>query len=522
MPQKRKSSDFVLEAGVEEEVPVTCGIAVHANTTSPPDAHANNVEEMSPDNVSEGNTARENSSGKAGRRRTRKKQSFRVGRVRVYLRGPVWYLCYWENGKRRRPRAGRDRDVARRLAAEINAQLEGGAPSMLSFERVSVGELRDRWLRHHEFVRRSSVHTIRRYRAATDHLLRFVGGARVAADASRFSLGDAEEFVAHLRSIRVSPNGHEKTKKRGLLDKGVLFIIETCRALFSYAARHRHLSPYAENPFASLGFNRMPIEDAKPIRLFTPDEERRFLEECDDWQFPVFLTLIMTGLRSGELSHLLLPDGLDLDAGILRVTNKPDLGWQVKTRSEREIPLSPILVNVLRGVVDVRASGPVFVRKRIMTGHDTPVAATPGEHLAFLVLRRDDGESSKDDRGARLHLAKKAWWASGAITNEIVRRAFMRITRKIGLPDVTAPKTLRHMFATCLQDANVDPLIRMELMGHAPQGARARGALGMTSTYTHTRPETRRGQLLAALERRPCTEVVRTRLRNEETMSRTG
>ncbi len=522
MPQKRKSSDFVLDASGEEEVPVTCRTVVHANTTSPPDVHANNVERIPPGNVNEGNTARENSSGKAGRRRTGKKQSFRVGRVGVYLRGSVWYLCYWENGRRRRPRAGRDRDVARRLAAEVNAQLEGGAPSMLSFERVSVEELRDRWLRHHEFVRRSSVHTIRRYRAATDHLLRFVGGARVAADASRFSLGDAEEFVAHLRSIRVSPNGHEKTKKRGLLDKGVLFIIETCRALFSYAARHRHLSPYAENPFASLGFNRMPIEDAKPIRLFTPDEERRFLEECDDWQFPIFLTLIMTGLRSGELSHLLLPDDLDLDAGILRVTNKPDLGWQVKTRSEREIPLSPILVGILRGVVDARSSGPVFLRKRIVTGRDTPVAATPGERLASVVSRSDEEQRPEDDRGGRLRIAKKAWWASGAITNEIVRRAFMRITRKIGLPDVTAPKTLRHMFATCLQDANVDPLIRMELMGHAPQGARAGGPLGMTSTYTHTRPATRRGQLLAALEHRPCTKVARARQRSEGMASRAG
>jgi integrase len=157
-----------------------------------------------------------------------------------------------------------------------------------------------------------------------------------------------------------------------------------------------------------------------------------------------------------------------------------------------------------------------------VTGHDVVTAATPGEHLAFLVSRLDEGQESESDRGARLRLTKKAWWASGALTNEIIRREFMRITRKIGLPDVTTPKTLRHMFATCLQDTNVDPLIRMELMGHAPQGARAGGALGMTSTYTHTRPETRRGQLLAALERRPCTEVARGRSQNEEAVSRAG
>jgi integrase len=48
--------------------------------------------------------------------------------------------------------------------------------------------------------------------------------------------------------------------------------------------------------------------------VFTSDQERTFLKACDAWQFPLFLTLLVTGLRSGELAHLLLPDDLDLDA----------------------------------------------------------------------------------------------------------------------------------------------------------------------------------------------------------------
>ena len=34
-----------------------------------------------------------------------KSNSFRDGKVSGYLRGQVWYLCYFEQGKRRRPRA---------------------------------------------------------------------------------------------------------------------------------------------------------------------------------------------------------------------------------------------------------------------------------------------------------------------------------------------------------------------------------------------------------------------------------
>lgn len=51
-------------------------------------------------------------------------QSFRVGRVQVYRRGQVWYLCYHEDGQRRRPRVGPDKAAARQLAHEINSQLE--------------------------------------------------------------------------------------------------------------------------------------------------------------------------------------------------------------------------------------------------------------------------------------------------------------------------------------------------------------------------------------------------------------
>ena len=57
---------------------------------------------------------------------TSKTVSFRVGRVRAYLRGNVWYLTYQEQGQRRQPRVEPDRDVARQMAAEINGQLEVG------------------------------------------------------------------------------------------------------------------------------------------------------------------------------------------------------------------------------------------------------------------------------------------------------------------------------------------------------------------------------------------------------------
>ena len=152
-------------------------------------------------------------------------RSFRIGKVQAYLRGSVWYLCYHDNGQRRRPRVGSDREVARQMASQINGQLAVGAPAALSFEPIAIPALRDNWLQHHELVLRSSVQTIDRYRRATDHLLRFLT-KRPVRHASQFQAGHAEEFVRYLRTIHVSPNGHKNTAKRPLLDKGLRFILE--------------------------------------------------------------------------------------------------------------------------------------------------------------------------------------------------------------------------------------------------------------------------------------------------------
>ncbi len=434
-------------------------------------------------------------------------KSFRVGKVRAYLRGQVWYLQYCEGGRRRRPRVGPDRDQARQMAAQINGQLEVGAPAALSYEPLSVPDLRQRWLDHHEHVRRSSLQTIRRYRAATEHLLTFIEKSCPVRHASDFRAKHATDFVRHLRTIKVAPNGHHKARKRPLHDTGIKFILETCSSLFNYAQRNRHLSPYAENPFRMIEVSRMPIEDFRPVLIFTEEQEQKFLEACDDWQFPLFLTLLLTGMRPGELVHLLLPDNLDLATGWLYVRNKPQLGWQVKTRNERDIPLVPVLVKVLQRAVGGRTTGPVFRQRRFVNGFEPVLTgANPAalQRELALRLRRKEAEGTESlSRADRQLVASTIWRNLGAVDNDMVRREFINVTERIGMGQITAPKTLRHTFATILQDANVDPLIRNELMGHVPAGLPVPGAgLAMTAVYTHTRPETKRRQLEDAIANR--------------------
>lgn len=262
----------------------------------------------------------------------------RIGRVSVYRRGQHYWVYYRQGRQIRRP-VGTCRSEALALASKVNAQLAEGAPTALAFRPVDLRELINRWLDHHEQVRRSSLVTVQRYRTAVGHLRNFVASARGNIRVDRFTSNMAEEFVRHLRTTEVTPNGHPNTQKRVMRDKGVVFILGTCRALFNFAREQRHLPAYAGNPFSGRRIERMPIEDAKPIHPLTAEEELAFFNACDGWQFNVFFVLAFTGLRVGELTHLLIDNDVRPDASVIRITNKPRLCWKVKTRNLRDGPL---------------------------------------------------------------------------------------------------------------------------------------------------------------------------------------
>jgi integrase len=129
------------------------------------------------------------------------------------------------------------------------------------------------------------------------------------------------------------------------------------------------------------------------------------------------------------------------------------------------------------------------------------------------VARAERDTTESLNRGELHSLAQGIWRDLGSLKEDWLRTEFIHVTKRMGLAEITAPKTLRRTFATILQDANVDPLIRNELMGHSPGSSSGFGpSLGMTAVYTHTRPETKRSQLEAALAHRPATMYARQRL----------
>ncbi len=426
----------------------------------------------------------------------------RVGRVSYFSHHGSWYLYYREGAVQKRVRVGPDEAEAARLAAERNAELaRGRLTAAPTFEPIPVAELRRRFLDHHEHVVRSSLATVNRYRTATAYLEAFGanGGRSVPAHEVQ-----SDEFLRWLRGVQISPNGHAHSRRRPLRERGIRFILNTCRSLYQYAAKRRHLPPFADNPFSELASLNLQEDDAKPVFVFDEETEKKFLAASDDWGFPIHFTLAKTGLRSGEAAHALIEE-LDQTGGWLHVRSKPELAWRVKTRRERTVPLIAEVVQVLHKLVGNRTAGPLFLRPQFKW-EASPLANMNMEQMARVcrerVCRLEKELCRPLCRQEVEQVALTVWRDAGAIDPDDIRRSFIRVSKAIGLAGATCPKSWRHSFATLLQDANVDPLIRQITMGHAPAGD-SKGSLRMTAVYTHTRPETHSREIERALRQWP-------------------
>ena len=436
------------------------------------------------------------------RRRNKSSQRKRIGCVSYYLHHGAWFLYYleYQDGVKvqRRHKVADTEEEAAQIAAQINAQLASSSPTPFSFTSVNFLKLRQAFLNHHETVVKSSPATIRRYRSATQHLENYFNACCQSDLAHSIR---ADHFVAWLRKQKVSPNGHPNTAKRALRDKGLRFVLEVCRSVYIYAAQQRFLPPYFENPFSKLNLERMKIEDAKPIFVFDAEDELSFFQKADDWAFPIHFILAKTGLRSGELIHLLIED-IDLENGWLHVRNKSELHWKVKTRRERSVPLIKEAVAVLRRVIGDRTSGPVFIRHQF-DAFSSPLGNLDQLELQELLQQRiahaDSGSVLTLTQTMEEKHARAVWREAGVIRSERVRNSFIRTAKLAGLKQSSCPKSWRHSFATLLQDANVDPLIRQITLGHKPSEDARSGGLGMTGVYTHTRSTTQRREIERAL-----------------------
>ena len=361
-----------------------------------------------------------------------------------------------------------------------------------------VATLRDEFVDHHEHVLGSSLGTVKRYSSATQHLVDYAVREGIA-DARNIS---ASKFTRYLREIEVAANGHNNASPRSMSEKTISFMLQTCGSMYRFGVDQNLLPQDADRTFRIRGIRKLKTRRTKPIFVFDAANELKFFQAAGPWAFAIHLTLAKTGLRPGELAHTLIEE-LDLDAGWWRVRGKPELGWMVKTGTDRDVPLAPEVCHVLKVAIGDRTAGPVF--RRVKVPADNPPRLTGDRaHLARVatsrLAQRRKALGRKLTRREEAVVLRSIWRDSGALRSDRIRYALIRVAESIGV-EATCPKSWRHTFATLLQEANVDPLIRQITLGHQPARPE-QSALGMTAVYTHTTPAVQHREILRALQLR--------------------
>jgi integrase len=414
----------------------------------------------------------------------------RVGKVTVYKRGAVYYLYYRQAGASQRRKVDGNLAVARATAAKVLAALDQGRPSPVAYTRTSPEKMVEAFLDAVANVKKLALRTRDRYHAALDRFLDYCRSARVGT-VDAVQQATVEDFVKWLRGQKRTRNGSAHGRKDVYKEGGIKFILSTCRTAFNWAGRHRML-PFAECPFALFPIDELggARGQTRGPKLFSAEQERAFFAACSDWQRDIFATLAGYGLRVGELTHLLVED-VDLVNAVFTVRSKPELFWSVKTGRERQLPLLPETRAVFERAIGGRQAGFVFLNEPFTTGRSRPALSFGSDQGFRAHAEKITGDLLAQDADAGERAQKRAvvsfCRSMGQVPEKRVRCEFMKVSAKIGRPDLTQVHILRHQFATRAQAAGVNPLVVQEMLGHT--------TLDMTRRYSHPGIDTMREAL---------------------------
>ena len=289
----------------------------------------------------------------------------------------VWELTHGTGADRQRFTAGRTREEAQDVLRQFERQLalHGDAP-----KDDSVRAVAGQYIKHLRTNRRHS--TVRRYARVlqTFHECFLARWYPEVQRVRRLRPAHLEEYKRRRieGGILESPTEAEVQREQALqvmVAKGVKAPTRQNNAKFGWLGRKRLSSTVTQrtvnyelqvlhtffrwaitsnqlltNPASVVERLRIP-KRALP-KFLTVDELKKLLEACTDRERRLFMTILLTGMRKGEIVHLTWPD-VSFELGVIFIQEKPDLNWKPKT-DERVIPMSPPLRDILSIQYDTR------------------------------------------------------------------------------------------------------------------------------------------------------------------------
>jgi len=269
----------------------------------------------------------------------------RIGNRYVWDKRPGHYFLEWWDGKsRRREQAGdiptEVLDARRRKENELLGELltQGRIPPPI--EEVTATKIADAiemFVGHVKAHSPGKPETVRRYKQVLDHFEAVLGEKKYVEAITRADIDDYK--------IKRSAEDSKKTK-RPATPRTVNFEVSTLRTFFYYLINERGIP--MKNPCAR--FKALKDEKKKAKRkppTYTQDELDKLFKTCDKLEKTMFATLLLTGLRKRELYYLTWKD-VDLKRATIQVSGDSKEGFSPKDYEERQVPIPPDLVTLLR------------------------------------------------------------------------------------------------------------------------------------------------------------------------------
>lgn len=351
----------------------------------------------------------------------------------IYKRGRVWYLDLRIKGRRVRRRVGPSKKIAELALRDAEVKI---ARDEFGFTKHDIGieKFFNLFLEYSQATHRQA--TTDRYRAVMDHFRAFLEQVPNVTFLSEVSTALIDRFKVYRKSSWTNGNGRpvrseedaSASTRKGARAHTINFEIDTLRLLFNLAIKWDYLK---ENP--TKGVTRLKVDDAKPVRFLTREECRLFLKAAPPDFYPIYFTLLNTGMRKAELEHL---TWADVDFGRRKILIRRKDGWQPKT-GEREIPIGSALLEVLTA------------------------------------LKAQTKNPSNTDYVFKVK--------SSGCSHNMLRNELMKIAKKAGIEYLTKLHTLRHTFASHLIMQGVDLPTVKKLMGHSD--------IQTTMIYAHLAPD---------------------------------
>ena len=246
-------------------------------------------------------------------------------RVRIFRRGRIWYANFQDSGRQQRiSLKTTSKKEARRRAMKIEVDLAGGrwqATSATATIEEAVSAYRD-FLRAEE----RAPKTLSKYNNVFIRLIDLAQQRKVR-DLSGIDL----KFIDAYRQMRTDDGAKAKTRYTETV---------VIRQVVNFALSRDML---ATDPLKGLK-SKKPKPTPQPC--WTYEQAQLVLASSPEEVRPVFILLLETGMRFGELQWLTWED-VDLK-GALHIRAKD--GWRPKTGDQRTVPLSPLAQRVLKSL----------------------------------------------------------------------------------------------------------------------------------------------------------------------------